>query len=46
MNNLTPEEQYLIQTFNQLSLDAQRIILDVLRLIHEAEVARNDLLRN
>ena len=46
MNNLTPEEQYLIQTFNQLSSAAQRIILDVLRLIHEAEVARNDLLRN
>ena len=43
MNNLTPEEQYLIQTFNQLSSDARRIILDVLRLIHEAEVARNDL---
>ena len=46
MNNLTPEEQYLIQTFNDLSSDAQRIILDVLRLIHEAEVARNDLPRN
>ena len=46
MNNLTTEEQYLIQTFNDLSSDAQRIILDVLRLIHEAEVARNDLSRN
>ena len=46
MNNLTPEEQYLIQTFNDLSSDAQRIILDVLRLIHESEVARNDLSRN
>lgn len=46
MNNLTPEEQYLIQMFNQLSSDARQIILDVLRLIHEAEVARNDLLQN
>lgn len=46
MNNLTPEEQYLIQTFNDLSSDARRIILDVLRLIYEAGVARNDLPRN
>lgn len=46
MNNLTPEEQYLVQTFNDLSSDARRIILDVLRLIYEAEVARNDLLQN
>lgn len=46
MNNLTLEEQYLVQTFNDLSPDARRIILDVLRLIYEAEVARNDLPRN
>lgn len=46
MNNLTTEEQYLIQAFNQLSSDARKIILDVLRLIHEAEVARNDLSRD
>lgn len=46
MNNLTLEGQYLIQTFNDLSSDARRIILDVLRLIYEVEVARNDLLRN
>ena len=46
MKDLTPEEQYLIQTFNRLSSDARRIILDVLRLMHEAEVARNDLPRD
>lgn len=46
MKDLTPEEQFLIQTFNCLSSDAQRIILIVLRLIYKAEVARNDLSRN
>lgn len=46
MNNLTPEEQYLVQAINRLSSDARRIILDVLRLIYKAEVARNDISRD
>ena len=46
MNNLTSEEQYLIETFNRLSSGARRIILDVLRLMHKSEANRNDLPRN
>lgn len=46
MNNLTPEEQKLIELFRTLTQDMQRTILATLRLMHESEANRNDLSRD
>lgn len=42
MNNLTPEEQKLIELFRCLTPEMQRIILATLRLMKKAE-DENDL---
>lgn len=37
MNNLTPEEQRLVELFRTLTPEAQRIALRFLRLVKKAE---------
>lgn len=43
MNNLTPEEQKLIELFRCLTPEAQKIVFSTLRLMHAAEEALDDL---
>lgn len=45
MNNLTPEEQKLVELFRCLTPEMQRIILATLRLMKKAE-DENDLPRD